>query len=83
MGICHVPYTLAEVSGVVFFYSFFFAFEGAKLLATLTSAVEWYKSHSHNYYYYRPVQNFYNYVTTQCELNIALFVGLLNCIIIE
>ena len=24
-----------------------FTFEGAKLLATLTSAVEWYKSHTH------------------------------------
>ena len=26
----------------------FFAFEGAKFLAAMTSAVEWYKSHAHN-----------------------------------
>ena len=45
-GVQHAPETLAEVSGNSALPCPF-VFESAKLLATSTSAVEWYKSHAH------------------------------------
>ena len=48
-------------------------FEGAKFLAALTGAVEWYKSHAHILFLYKVIQiPSYSYVPIQSEQGIVI-----------